>query len=230
VRPYCFRIKHLYTVTFSTKNILLNQLNCHKSRLVHSSLELATLNNLFIYFVQETYNHKGNPCGLTKSYLHYLPHVDSRAAIYALPDLGLTFQSQLSSRNCTTCSFKVAWALTMDKASSPRRHHLAAVDSNAHSDAWGSTSTNPRGGRVEELLFQQGLYILNEGNSPTFKTAREATCIYITVATPALASLINNWKVQPEMHLSDHHLITATIQLTPDQMPLWHGRNLKKAD
>jgi hypothetical protein len=104
------------------------------------------------------------------------------------------------------------------------------VDSNAHSDAWGSTSTNPQGGRVKELLFQQGLCILNEGNSPTFETAGAATCINITVATPTLASLINNWKVQPEMHLSDHHLITATIQLTPDQMPLRHGRNLKKAD
>jgi hypothetical protein len=79
-----------YTVTFSTKNILLNQLNCHKSRLVHSSLELATPNDLFIYFLLETYNHKGNPCGLTKSYLHYLPDVDSRAAIYALPELGFT--------------------------------------------------------------------------------------------------------------------------------------------
>jgi hypothetical protein len=32
-----------------------------------------------------------------------------------------------------------------------------------------------------------------------------------------------------EMHLSDHHLITAQISLLPDLMPLRQGRHLKKA-
>jgi hypothetical protein len=32
------------------------------------------------------------------------------------------------------------------------------------------------------------------------------------------------------MHMSDHHLITADLPLTPDQMPFRIGRHLKKAD
>jgi hypothetical protein len=54
-----------------------------------------------------TYNYDGNPCGLTKSYLYFLPNCNSRASIYALPKLGLTFHAHLSSRDCTTCLIKV---------------------------------------------------------------------------------------------------------------------------
>jgi hypothetical protein len=63
-----------------------------------------------------------------------------------------------------------------------------------------------------------------------FENGRAATCIDITVSTPALSTLISDWKVQLEMHLSDHHLITATLQLMPDEMPLRHGGNLKIAE
>jgi hypothetical protein len=84
------------------------QLNCHKSRNVHTSLEADTpKTGLYIYFLQETYNHLLNPCGLTKSFLHYLPDTNCRAAIYAPPKLGLTFHPNLSSRNCATASVTI---------------------------------------------------------------------------------------------------------------------------
>jgi hypothetical protein len=41
---------------------------------------------------------------------------------------------------------------------------------------------------------------------------------------------MKNWTVQSEMHMSDHHLITVNHPITPDQMPLWKGQHLKKAD
>jgi hypothetical protein len=83
---------------------------------------------------------------------------------------------------------------------------------------------------MEEILFQHNLCLLNEGNNPTFETSRAAICIDITVASSALASLVTQWKVQTEMHLSDHHLITAQLDVIPDMMPLPSGRHLKKAD
>jgi hypothetical protein len=86
-----------------------------------------------------------------------------------------------------------AWVHTILKASSSGRHHLAAVNTNANSDAWGSPSNNSRGFRMEELLFKHGLCILNEGKKPTFENGRAATCIDITISTPALSTLISDW-------------------------------------
>jgi hypothetical protein len=83
---------------------------------------------------------------------------------------------------------------------------------------------------VEEVLFRFGLCILNKGNDPTFQTSLAATCIDITVASPALGSLVKNWKVSTEKHMSDHYQITDDLQVRPDIMPLRHGRNLMKAD
>jgi hypothetical protein len=224
-------------VEFDTANVHVNQLNCYHSRDVHTSLELAVPEKQLVpYLLQEPYNYERNPCRLTKSYLHYLPDVNCHAAIYASPELGLTFHPQLSSRDCATCSFCVedeliyvssvylditltveesAWIRSLTKATSNRKHYLAGIDSNAHSDAWGFISNNPRGGLVEEILFEHGLCLLNEGNAPTFGTARAATCIDIRVASPALATLMSNWKVQQEMHLSDHHLITVNLKVQP---------------
>jgi hypothetical protein len=214
-------------------------------------LEAATpVDSCFLYFLQETYNWKLNPCGLTKSFLHFKPDVDCRAAIYASPELGLTFHDKLSNRDCATASIKVdgdrvyfssvylhthltikepAWLLTLQKSTCSCSHMIAGVDSNLHSDVWGPTS-NRRRTLMETLLFKYELCVLNEGNSPTFETRQAASCIYITVATPALASLVNKWTVQNEMHMSDHHLITMELLLCPDKMPLHKGRNLKTAD
>jgi hypothetical protein len=166
----------------------------------------------------------------TKSFLHYLPDVNCRAAIYAPPELGLVFHPNLPSRDCATTSVSIegervyfssvyldihfaveepAWLLTMQKASSTRRHFLAGIDTNSHSNVWGSPSPNARGMRVEEVLFNHGLCVLNEGNDPTFQTSQAATCIDITVASPALASLVTKWKVNTKKHMLDHYLITA---------------------
>jgi hypothetical protein len=90
--------------------------------------------------------------------LYYHPDVDCRAAIYASPDLGLTFHKNLSSRDCAICSIIVAgqkvyfssvylditlpveetaFVRTIRKASSAQRHFLGGINTNAHSDVWG---------------------------------------------------------------------------------------------
>jgi hypothetical protein len=164
---------------------------------------------------------------------------------------GFFLLDELSSRDCATASIQVdgdrvyfssvyldihltieepSWLLTLQKSTRSRSHMLAGIDSNSHSDVWGSPSSNRSGSLMESLLFKYELCVLNEGNSPTFQTRQAATCIDITVATPALASLVTKWTVQNEMHKSDHHLITMELLLRPDKMPLRKGRKLKKAD
>jgi hypothetical protein len=94
----------------------------------------------------------------------------------------------------------------------------------------GSSYTNVHGLLLEEVLFEHKLCVLNEGSDPTFQTSLAATCIDNTVASPVLASLVFDWAVQTEKHLSDHYLITANLNLKPDLMPISFGRHLKKAD
>jgi hypothetical protein len=120
-----------------------------------------------------------------------------------------------------------AWLKSINRAVSDNIHYLAGMDTNSHSDVWGSPTTDQCGHGVEEILFQHNLCVLNEGSSPTFETSRAATCIDITIASPALASTMLKWKVMQEMHLSNHHLITAQIPLLPDVMPLRQGQHLK---
>jgi hypothetical protein len=118
----------------------------------------------------------------------------------------------------------------MQKASSTHCHFMAGIDSNCHSDVWGSSNTNVHGLLLEEVLFEHKLCVLNEGSDPTFQTSLAATCIDNTVASPVLASLVFDWAVQTEKHLSDHYLITANLNVKPDLMPIHFGWHLKKAD
>jgi hypothetical protein len=50
------------------------------------------------------------------------------------------------------------------------------------------------------------------------------------VASPALSMMVKKWRVEDQMHLSDHHLITAKILIAPDNPVIRSGRHLKKAD
>jgi hypothetical protein len=130
--------------------------------------------------------------------------------------------------NITMTVEESAWIRTLRKASSSNRHIFGGINSNAHSNVWGSSTSNPRGLRAKEVLYQNGLCVLNEGNKPTFERARVATHIDIRVASPALTMMVLNWQVMDEMHLSDHHLITEKIHIRPDYNPLQKGWHLKK--
>ena len=228
------------------------QLNCHHSRVVHTSLEAdLPLQSSYLCLLQEPYIYEGNVCGLEKNRLYYKKDVSTRVAIYASPGIKLTFHENLSSRDCATCSILLngnyyyfssvyldilevveepAWMKTIDKCKQLSRHFLAGIDSNAHSVLWGSKKTKPRGLQLEDLIFQQGLVLLNEGDKPTFESGVGTSWIDITVASPQLATKIRNWKVEEEMHLSDHHMITFEVKIQADKPELNKSRNFKKAD
>ena len=228
------------------------QLNCHHSRVVHTSLEVdLPLQSSFICLLQEPYLHEGNVCGLDKNRVHYMKNVYTRAAIYASPDLKLSFHDDLSSRDCATCSIKLGnqsyffssvyldiaetveepmWSKTVMRCQLGDKHLVAGLDSNAHSQLWGHPTNNKRGLELEDFLFRHGLCLLNEGNKPTFESGVGKSCIDLTVASPQFATCIREWKVHDEMHLSDHHLITANVRLRSDRPDMGWRRNFKNAN
>ena len=233
----------------------VNQLNCHHSRVVHTSLEASLPQSSYICLLQEPYIYgekdKENVCGLDSSRLHHIKDVSTRVAIYTSSDIKLTLHNDLSSRDCVTCSMKLngqyyyfssvyldihetveepAWVKSIDLCRQKGRHFLASVDSNAHSVLWGSKTTNARGHNLEDLIFQHGLSLLNEGNAPTFESGVGTTWIDITLASPQFATKVRNWKVEEEMHFSDHHLISFDVKLQATKPELCKSRNLKKAD
>ena len=89
---------------------------------------------------------------------------------------------------------------------------LVGTDSNAHSTVWNCSSTNRRGELVEDFLITNNLQCVNVGNRPTFRHAMGWTSIIdITFADYSLASNIFNWKVDTDLHISDHFRICFTI-------------------
>ena len=89
---------------------------------------------------------------------------------------------------------------------------LIGADSNAHSSLWNSSTTNRRGELVEDFIITNNLQCVNVGNRPTFRHAMGWTSIIdITVADYSLASNIFNWKVDTDLHISDHFRISYSI-------------------
>ena len=94
---------------------------------------------------------------------------------------------------------------------------IIGTDSNAHSTVWNCANTDNRGEFIEDFLIKNDLTCLNVGNNPTFKSARGFTSIIdITIANYRLATSISNWKVENHLHISDHFIITFTINNCPN--------------
>lgn len=92
---------------------------------------------------------------------------------------------------------------------------LIGGDFNAKSPEWGSNRTDPRGSILSEWINSENLYILNIGNSPTFRRHNQESVIDITLATEDLAGKVKGWKVLEEETLSLHQYIYFEIDLSP---------------
>ena len=105
-------------------------------------------------------------------------------------------------------------------------HHTSLVvigmDSNGHSNWWGppGTITNAVGALVEDFILQDRLVVANQWPCPpTFHSDQGfQSWIDITISTPAMSSLITNWRVLDDGPLdSDHSPINFTINLKPNR-------------
>lgn len=85
-------------------------------------------------------------------------------------------------------------------------------DLNAKTRMLGSVVENQRGRKFDEWLLRNGLVVLNEGSAPTFDGPRGTSIIDFTVASPATATMIREWRVNvSEENLSDHNTIEFMV-------------------
>ena len=89
---------------------------------------------------------------------------------------------------------------------------LVGTDSNSHSTVWNCPRTDRRGELVEDFLITNNLQCVNVGNRPTFRSGAGRTSIIdITFANYSLATSIYDWKVDSDLHISDHYRILFSI-------------------
>ena len=89
---------------------------------------------------------------------------------------------------------------------------LVGTDSNSHSTVWNYPRTDRRSELVEDFLITNNLQCVNVGNRPTFRSGAGCTSIIdITFANYNLATSIYDWKVDSDLHISDHYRILFSI-------------------
>ena len=106
---------------------------------------------------------------------------------------------------------------------------MCGIDSNAHSPLWGSKDLNKRGERLEEFVFEYGLYVENLGNVPTWQCPGKGISSLIDITLSLnLEDEISHWKVSDEASFSDHKLISFIVEKPCKREIL--TRNYAKAD
>ena len=223
----------------------------------------------FISMFTEPYTVKnklvGMPTGLTSVYDRTI-RPDSpppRAAIAASRDLKVTALDTLCHRDCAAALAKIHGRQTLllsvyrditkpviehwmteilDMATNKGYPVLLCMDTNAHSEMFGP-ETNARGEALEDFLLEQGLFIENIGNTPTFETRRHstfATSFIDLTASRDLHFTINDWHVDRSYNASDHNTIkflaarteTEKVGIRPWSKADWHlfSDTLRQAD
>ena len=161
-----------------------------------------------------------------------------RAAIYASSNLHLWLVPEFTSADLVTCIWKlqggkeyyVASAYlditnheVIDKklsdllefCSRGDKELLLCADTNAHSSLWNSPDTNPRGEKMEEMIFKFNLSVQNEGSHFTFFRGSARTIVDVTMTMGAnVGAAISDWRVSDEVQGSDHLLLEWRIPIS----------------
>ena len=219
---------------------------------------LSSLKKLSISLIQEPWVHGSTIRGLNspdwKVFYSKEQRLPPRAAITCSNELTPQFLPQLSSKDL--CVVKITANVTgngkqdliiasaylpydeliatqkleaiLDYCQVRRLECLIGMDANSHHTLWGSSDTNRRGSELLEFLCSKNLYVLNEGNEPTFVNKLRQEVIDITVASQGMANLVENWYVSHEASMSDHRQIR--LQIRCGKFPKKFFRNVKKTN
>ena len=107
---------------------------------------------------------------------------------------------------------------------------VMGADSNGHHQLWNSFKKNDRRGIIlAEMIANLDLSVSNEGKSATFLNSRgQKSIIDITLTNKKGSKLVKDWQVSQETSLSDHKMITFSIDLGNK----WesYNRNFKEMD
>ena len=240
--------------------VQFRQLNANHSRTATARvLEISEkLSDPFVFMLQEPYINKGGkPCLLDCSqHIVCSSANNNRAAIYASRSLSIWPIDSFMSRDVAVALLEtnkqeigpiVIISVYWDReqrdvpvqmieaiqfARSKGYYSYVAMDANAWSSAWGMDRENSRGLRLEELLPNLDLVLLNAGTVPTFERMRgdryDATIIDITLVSAELDDFVDSWYVDEEPSLSDHKVICSSISV--EEPPLEWKRSTKNTD
>lgn len=90
---------------------------------------------------------------------------------------------------------------------------IVCADTNAKSELWHSNCTDERGEKLELLVAQHNLYVINKPSSThTFSNIHGSSNIDVTFANPTCFNRIHNWKIHTNSTSSDHNLITIDVK------------------
>jgi len=106
------------------------------------------------------------------------------------------------------------YLVTLDKCVRNIRHNninsqiIICADVNALSTSWFSRTTDERGDRVDEFITANNLVVLNQASSfTTYASPSGTSNIDVTLATSEISRRICNWRISPDMTVSDHNAI-----------------------
>ena len=214
------------------------QLNMHKASAASAEInKRAIAEKLDIFLLTEPYSVKNKVVTLPKNYQLFpvSPQEHTpRAAILVRNHFTVVHLDHLSNSDCTVVlikqdqlSYMVAsvylditkdpipsWLIQISEYAESKHYPLIlGVDSNAHSEIFGSPTTNPWGEAVEDFIIEHGLDIANEGTTPTFETLRLERCIsFIIDITLTRSIAVHNWRVDQSFNGSDHNSILFNIE------------------
>ena len=101
-------------------------------------------------------------------------------------------------------------------------------DFNAHSEVWGSSRTDTRGRKLERVMLNAELNILNDG-TPTRIEFGSETAIDLSIVSPELDDVMR-WMVMPSPGDSDHCPIIMSLASRKNEGVPVKQLNIKKAD
>lgn len=204
----------------------------------------------FVGFLQEPWVHRGRLAGLTGIQKHHSQEAHFRAAICHSRDINVWEVPQFTSPDVTTCIWRPDSSQTSKEiylisaywsgnaVEIPKElkeavefcqrkniEFICGIDSNAHSSWWGSPRTDQRGEKLEDFLLEHNLFLLNQGQTNTFKTPVGQSKIDITFCSAFIHRNIKNWKVWTNFSGSDHRIINMKFE--PDSETRKWTRNLK---
>ena len=215
------------------------QINIQKSK--NSTVHLFNYlidNPDTLVLITEPYWYKDSIPGTPRNF-RILGTPNSRAVIAAPSHLPLFLSNELSAPDHTVACFvlgeftqyfaSIYLDITKDCITSDllnichflQRNDFKAVlglDTNSHSPLWGCDEVNARGQKIEELIMEYQLTVLNKGNLPTFVSSRGSSIIDVTLAYGS-TDHFQSWHVRPDYWMSDHRCIEFQMKTEKVKSP-----------
>lgn len=225
--PYKIVQANLQRSKLATEELLLEATNSHISIALLQEPYVGGIGEVRGYRGLRIYQNTGLKRGIVK------------AAIAILDNkLDITQYPELTTDNIVVIRIQTkAWTITLvsfyfepNQPIEPYLFHIQKIyqklgphkiiiagDANAKSTWWNNWRDDTRGETVCGTIDALGLHILNMGDTPTFDTIRGGkrytSYIDITVCSPDMLNLINDWCVKESITSSDHNAITFNINL-----------------